>query len=164
MGDTEKTSTWRLWAGLDWCSFCTRVDPERKVVAAHVDSACPSRSKRGAVFESPFAKAFAAVKKFQESGGMAGLRVRDPDLDLGKECMRWRGAVLSDSDTEEGSVRKYTTIGEARPKDLVVLVNHEDVAVCTREEKATLLVSNGGGVILSILYLEVMEETRFAYG
>lgn len=179
MGDTEMTSTWRLWADLDWCSYCTRAHPERKFVAAH--DKCPSRGKKGAVFESPFVKAFAAVKKFQEGGGMAGLQARDPDLDLGKACMRWSGAVVSDSESEDGlgldteseseseseseeapaksssssevafssasaelvsdaedvdqnprynHIRKYNTLGEARPNDMVVLVNTEDVAVC----------------------------------
>ena len=102
MGETEKTSVFRLWSDLNWCSFCTRLHPERKFVAAHKHENCPSRGKKAALAQSPFLKAFAAVKEHHQGGGLAGLRARDPDLDLGKECMRSAGIVVSDSESEDG--------------------------------------------------------------
>jgi hypothetical protein len=100
MGETEKSTTWRLWADLDWCSYCTRVHPERKLVKRH--SKCPSRGKKDAVFVDPFLKAFAAVKEFHEAGGLASLRSRDPDLELGKDCLRDACMDVSESESEAG--------------------------------------------------------------
>ena len=103
MGETELDTTWKFWADLQWCSFCTRVNPRRTLVDAHEEGdSCPSRGKNGAVFQDPFVKAFAAVKGFQEAGGLEGLRARDPDVCLGKECLRAAGLEVSDSESEDG--------------------------------------------------------------